>query len=174
MGGYTSRETQPDFNPRRYQGEWWGIARYPLPWENECERSKTHYYWDSSEKKMHVTNTCLHGGRIVRTRIGEATVQGPAKFHLKYTEGGPTQPNDIPYWVHWTDYENFAVVGGPSKKYLWILARKSSVSKTDARMLMNIVDKFGYDPDKLVANPEAVHQTVNVTHMTDEERLTPY
>ncbi len=157
MGQSVSRETQANFDPMRYQGQWYEIARYPLMWEKDCEAASARYTWDDTKKVIMVENSCWKGGKVIRVRRGEA-VPDPndmSKATLTFTDGMPSGPPS-PYWVHCTDYDNFALVGGPSGMYLWVLSRRDRITKEEARMVLEKVAKYGYNPDKLTANPSVI------------------
>lgn len=157
MGQSISRETQANFDPRRYQGKWYEIAKYPIYWERDCESATADYVWDEERKVILVTNTCFSGGRVIRIRKGEAKPypDDMSKAVLTFTDGMPSGP-PAPYWVHCTDYDNFALVGGPSGKYLWVLSRRERITKKEARKVLSKAAKYGYNPHKLIANPSVV------------------
>ena len=160
----------------RYGGDWWEIARYPLFWENDCERATANYVYDPIKKVIKVTNRCWRNGQIVRTRTGEARMTNMAdqgKLRLNFTDGLPSGPKpriDDPrtpldsknqvlesdYWVHWTDYNNYAIVGGGDGNYLWVLSRKEKMPQGDIDMIMDKVRSYGYDTDRLIASAGAV------------------
>jgi apolipoprotein D and lipocalin family protein len=54
------------------------------------------------------------------------------------------------YWVLYLspDYR-VAIVGEPSREYLWILARTPTLPDTEYEALMAKVRAAGYDPDRL-------------------------
>lgn len=153
------RKTVQGFDPLRYSGSWWEVARYPLFWETDCERATAEYQYNPLSKQISVTNRCWTNDRLVRDRKAVAWAPDEneaSKLKLRFIDGGPSDNFDAPYWVHWTDYENYSIVGGPSGQYLWILSRKEKIPATDIPKLMRVVSKFGYDPSKLMASPKAV------------------
>lgn len=161
MGNNTSTKisshTVKNFDPVRYSGEWVEAARYPtLSYEKDCPNARAVYKWDIAKQLLLVENICLDvNGNKIRSRLGQARIPNmsdPGKLLLKFTDGGPSDFGEAPYWVHYTDYDKYALVGGPSGKFLWLLSRSPVITKADARALMKVVQQLGYDPDKLLMN----------------------
>jgi apolipoprotein D and lipocalin family protein len=65
------------------------------------------------------------------------------------------------FWPFRTDYwiidlgreYEYAVVGSPNRKYLWILARKPVMEKDVYKRILDLVAKQGFDVGKLVRKP---------------------
>jgi apolipoprotein D and lipocalin family protein len=62
------------------------------------------------------------------------------------------------YWVIGLapDYR-YAVVGEPSREYLWILSRTPALAEQDRKTIDELLRTQGYDPAKLVATPQGAH-----------------
>ena len=60
------------------------------------------------------------------------------------------------YWIHWTDYDNYSIVGSPSKRFLWLLSRKNTIKASEVEPILKVIRGFGYETDKLLANPKTV------------------
>mgnify|MGYP000116725813 CR=1 FL=1 len=64
-----------------------------------------------------------------------------------------------PFWGHYwiidldPDYR-WAVVGGPKRKYLWILSRTPQMDKGIFEALLSRLSDMGYDPDRLNMTPQ--------------------
>jgi len=161
MGNYSSTQisssTVKNFDPVRYSGEWIEAARYPtLIYEQDCSGAKAIYTWDTDKQLLYVENVCLNAkGNKIRSRKGQARIadkSDPGKLLLRFTDGLPSDPGESPYWVHYTDYDNYALVGGPSGKFLWLLSRSKVIPTKDILDIMKMVKGFGYNPDKLLMN----------------------
>jgi apolipoprotein D and lipocalin family protein len=60
------------------------------------------------------------------------------------------------YWViGLADDYRYAVVGEPSREYLWILARTTRLSPQDRSAIDNLLRASGYDPARLVESPQS-------------------
>ena len=148
--------TQKNFDVKRYLGKWYEIAKYKFKWEIGCAFSMAEYSWNDGI--LNVKNTCLDENRkplYSRSAIAVPNANDPSKLKIDFNDGLPSDPVGN-YWVHWTDYDNYSIVGGPEKKFLWILSRTPEISAEEALMLLNKVSTFGYDSEKLVANPKVL------------------
>jgi apolipoprotein D and lipocalin family protein len=61
------------------------------------------------------------------------------------------------YWVIGLspDYQ-YAIVGEPSRKYLWILSRTPSMKETTYQEVLSLVETLGYQPAKLQKTSQSV------------------
>lgn len=100
-------------------------------------------------------NTCIKADGTSYDRKGVAHIKDknePAKLELVFNDGLPSD-GPSPYWVHWTDYKNYSIVGGPSGKFLWILGREPKITKADLKKLLNLCRSIGYNiSDVSIAN----------------------
>jgi apolipoprotein D and lipocalin family protein len=59
------------------------------------------------------------------------------------------------YWViQLADDYRYAVIGEPSRKYLWILSRTPSLDPQDNAIIRGLLQQQGYDPLKLQDEPQ--------------------
>ena len=123
-------KTQKDFNVTRYLGKWYDVAHKEFKWQKGCAFSSAEYSWDSIKKLMVVKNNCLNPNReIIYSRSGEARIPNmndKSKLKIKFTDGLPSDPEGD-YFVHWTDYDNYSIVGGGG--FLWILSRSPQIPR---------------------------------------------
>lgn len=144
--------TVPYVDLGRYQGRWFEIARYPTPFERACARNATANY-TLLDGKLRIVNTCTtENGEVVQTS-GWAAVQDTqtnAKLRVRFglfARGA--------YWILdlAPDY-SFAVVGDPSRRYLWILSRTPSLDEAAFTRICDRLPEFGYDPARLRRTPQ--------------------
>jgi lipocalin len=147
------------FDPKRYSGRWYEIAKYKFKWQLDCADSVAIYVWDTQNQKLLVENQCYDKNGIhIRSRFGEAIIPNPndpGKLILNFTDGLPKDPKGD-YWIHWTDYDNYSIVGGPSKQFLWLLSRKDKIKASEVEPLLKKIRSYGYDTEKLMANPKNI------------------
>ena len=95
--------------------------------------------------------------KVKRESFGSARVSNPLdKSKLKVKFSGPEAwPGEGEYNVHWTDYDNYSIVGGG--QLVWILSRNPRIPKEDVSMLLNKIKSFGYNPDKLLSNKKLLY-----------------
>ena len=85
---------------------------------------------------------------------GRATViPGSQNTKLKVSFGGPFSGA---YWVIGLDEKNYswAVVGHPSRQFLWILAREKKLSDTTYQQILKLLAERGYEASRLEATPQ--------------------
>ncbi len=139
----------------RYAGTWYEIARYPNSFQKGCTAT-TATYTLRDDGKISVVNRCRvdsPGGREKKAE-GRAWVVDPAtNAKLQVSFFWPFRGN---YWIIQLDPDyRYAVVGSPSRKYLWILSR---TPKLDHALYQGILEKLpeqGYDPARLLTTPHS-------------------
>jgi apolipoprotein D and lipocalin family protein len=161
-------ETQPNFDIKKYLGKWYEVGKYPNPWETDCPLSTAQYTWLPDVRKILVLNSCLDMDRkVIRESVGIARIPNPndpSKLKVKFMDSFSEpkklyeSPYEGDYYVHWTDYDNFSIVGGPTGRFLWILSRQPRISAADAQFLLNKAKTFGYNIDKVLTNVTVVYK----------------
>ena len=138
------------FDPARYAGRWYEIARFPVPFQEGCTDTVAEYSL-RADGSLGVVNACLRDGRLRRIE-GEARVVGPGRLQVRF-DGLPFAS---PYWVLWVaeDYRT-AVVGVPSGRAGWVLHRDPTMPPDRMRAAREVLDFNGYDVDRLVATPQS-------------------
>jgi apolipoprotein D and lipocalin family protein len=132
----------------RYLGTWYEIARYPTSFQKSCLRSEANYSL-RDDGDIRVVNTCYQAGGKHRSVEGKAwVVDAATNARLKVRFFWPFSGA---YWIVelGKDYE-YAVVGHPGRKYLWILSR---TPKMDPALFADICGRLpshGYDAGKLI------------------------
>ena len=142
-------ETVAHVDLGRYVGKWYEIARYPNRFEKECARDVTAEYATLPNGKISVVNTCLKSdGKAKQSKGSAVVVDKSSNAKLSVTFFWPFSGK---YWILdlGSQYE-YAVVGEPSRKYLWILSRSKSISEEQYREIAARLAAKGYDAGKLV------------------------
>jgi apolipoprotein D and lipocalin family protein len=166
VAGHSGRPSDaPDLRPvasvdlTRYAGRWYEIARYPNRFERGCE-AVTADYNVRPDGRVGVTNSCRQGPVGTRIRAVEGTAQviaGSSGARLAvYFAPIPLPAGDGNYWIVYLseDYQ-YAVVGEPSGRYLWFLARTPTIRPDIRAQLQAAAEQQGYDLSLLeeVAQP---------------------
>jgi apolipoprotein D and lipocalin family protein len=92
----------------------------------------------------------LKGGREeISEGWGRAADVSGSKLHVTFF-----RPFSADYWIIGLD-ENYqwAVVGSPSRRYLWILSRTPTLSAEDYACAERVAAAQGFDTTKLVKTP---------------------
>ena len=147
--------TVPWVDLDRYAGTWHEVALYPNRFQQACAKDTTATYTPLADGRIGVRNRCLRADGSEMSVDGVAEVVDPAtRARLKVSF--------LPAWLRWTgigrgdywvlylspDYR-VAIVGEPSREYLWILARTPTLGEDEYQALMEKVRAAGYDPARL-------------------------
>lgn len=155
-------EPVPELELERYAGRWYEIARYPQFFQRNCAGDVTAEYTLQDDGSVRVVNRCLReDGREIEARgaARRAAAEGPAsqlevRFAPRWLSGLPFVWGD--YWVIALDPEyRWAVVGAPSRKYLWILSRTPQLDDATWARILDLVVARGYDPARLTRTRHA-------------------
>jgi apolipoprotein D and lipocalin family protein len=145
---------QRDFQPERYLGRWYEIARYPVSFEEGCTAT-TADYGPIDAETISVLNTCRQGAPDgpVEQISGTATIVAPGELKVRFSSV-PFVAAD--YWVLWVDEDyRTAVVGVPSGRAGWILARTPTIDADRRAAAEAVLARNGYDPSRLYDVPQA-------------------
>ena len=125
-------------------------ARYDNRFERGCVAA-TAEYSRRSDGDIKVVNTCWRKDEYTsQSSIGKAWIVEGSKLKLSFVP--------IPiisslaagdYWVIYTDYDNVAIIGNPTKKYGWILTRDPQMSDAAYESYTKYLEVNSYDAEKL-------------------------
>jgi apolipoprotein D and lipocalin family protein len=142
-------ETVSRVDLNRYLGRWYEIARYPNSFERKCARDVTAEYSIKPDGNIRVVNSCVTSSGSITRSVGTAkTVDRSTNAKLKVTFFWPFYGK---YWIIdlGSDYD-YAVVGEPSRKFLWILSRTPQMSNDLYLRITAQLASKGYDASKLM------------------------
>ena len=131
----------------RYLGRWFEIARYEQRFERGCTNVTADYSL-RSDGRIEVLNSCTRPDGTLRIARGVAKTVSASNAKLKVSFFGPFSGD---YWVldHADDY-SWSIVGEPSGRYLWILARQSNPGPEVVEHLIERTAAMGYDTSMLI------------------------
>jgi apolipoprotein D and lipocalin family protein len=139
-------ETIPYVDLERYQGRWFEIARFPARFERHCAKNTIAEY-TLHRGRLRIANACTSakGEIIVTNGWAKPHDETNAKLHVRF---GPLARGE--YWILdlASDY-SYAVVGHPSRRYLWILSRTPSLDEHEFARICERLWAFGYDAARL-------------------------
>jgi apolipoprotein D and lipocalin family protein len=146
----------PQVDVKRYLGSWYEIARYPNRFQKGCVDSRADYRL-RPDGDIRVLNTCRKDNPEgpVKSAEGRAWIVDKntnAKLKVRFF-----WPFSGDYWIIdlGENYE-YAVVGEPKRKYLWILSRRPAMDPESYQEILERLKEKGYDPGKLMVNPGSV------------------
>ncbi len=137
----------------RFQGKWYEIARLPRTTQTDCYGT-TAFYAPGANGTLNFVNQCNVGSATgplttvsMVASVPDTTV--PAKLTLDV--GGFTGD----YWILEVgqDYE-YAVVGHPSRAYLWILSRSPTLDSTTMQGVLGRAQDNHFDTSRLLYTPQ--------------------
>ena len=143
-------ETVPSVDLARYAGTWYEIASYPQRFQKGCTGT-TATYTLRDDGKVEVLNRCARdslNGRVTVAKGKAKVVDTRTHAKLKVSFFWPFWGD---YWIIdlGRDYE-YAVVGHPKRKYLWILSRTPVMDETVYDGILDRLRAQGYDTKRLV------------------------
>jgi apolipoprotein D and lipocalin family protein len=140
----------------RYLGKWYEIASYPAWFQKGCTGS-TADYSRLPDGRVRVINRCFKNsldGPLKESKGKAEVVDTATNARLKVWFFWPFKGD---YWIIDLDPDyQWAVVGVPSRKYLWVLSRTPTIDGTVYDGILRRVIEKGYDPTrlKLTAQPK--------------------
>jgi apolipoprotein D and lipocalin family protein len=151
-GLFSSCQNQPlelvkfvDLN--KYAGKWYEIASYPQRFQKGCTCT-TAEYTITDKNYISVFNRCIVNNQE-KSITGKAfVVKNSNNAKLKVQFFWPFKGNY--QIVELADDYSWAVVGEPSRKYLWILAREPHIDDILYQDILERIAKKNFNLDKLV------------------------
>jgi len=133
----------------RYVGQWYEIARLPNRFEKKCADSVTATYTLRPDGKIEVVNRCRKATGEFTMANGKAKiVEQKTNAKLKVTFFWPFSGD---YWILdlGPNYE-YAVVGDPSRNYLWILSRTPQIDEALYQQLLAKMAARGFQTGRMI------------------------
>tara|TARA_Y100001933_G_C18931821_1_gene535654 strand:- start:55 stop:615 length:561 start_codon:yes stop_codon:yes gene_type:complete len=135
----------------RYQGLWYEIARLPNRFQDQCAANVTAEYTLLESGRIKVVNRCELPGGEPDEAEGVARRPDPDREAALKVRFAPRWLSWLPFV--WGDYQvmaladdyGSALIGAPSREYLWILARKPSLPETRIDELLAEAERQGFD-----------------------------
>lgn len=134
----------------RYLGKWHEIARFDARFQRGCVGSTAEYAL-LPDGRISVKNTChkeTTDGEL-KEATGIAWIDDPAepaKLRVRFF-----WPFSAAYWVIALDDDyRWAVVGHPSRDYLWILSRTPTMEEELYQKILALITEQRYDVGRLI------------------------
>ena len=140
----------------RYLGRWYEIARFDHRFERGQSNTSAFYALNDDGTLM-VKNTGKKNGKMKHS-VGKAKMTGVSGL-LRVSF----------FWPFYADYRvlmlaadySYALIGGDSDKYLWILSRTPKMPATTISKILDEAEKRNYNTSKLIW----VNQMENIARM---------
>jgi apolipoprotein D and lipocalin family protein len=152
-------QTVQSVDLQRYTGLWYELARMPVPFQKDNEQATAEYTLNQ-KGTVDLINTAIAPDGSTRSVTGTAVpVDASNNTKLKVTIdnffaklfGSP--PDYGNYWVlKLADDYSIALVGSPSRKALWLLARTPEVPEATLNQYLEHAHDQGYEIDTIIIN----------------------
>lgn len=147
----------PSVDLPRYMGLWYEVARLPNRFEEKCAGDVTAEYTLKSADRLKVVNRCRKSDGKMTEAVGDGKLadRRGSNSRLK-VRFAPAFLSFLPFV--WGDYQiielapdySYAVVGDPSRKYLWFLSRNPQMDEATYLRLTEAARAQGFDVNKLI------------------------
>lgn len=134
-----------DFDLNRYLGDWYEIARFDHRFERGMQQTRATYTL-REDGKVDVLNSGMKDGKYSAAKGVAKLTDTPARLRVSFW--GPFY-SDYRVMLVDDDYQ-YALVGGGSDDYLWILSRTPQISDDVRERLVHEAERRGYDTAKLI------------------------
>lgn len=134
----------------RYKGKWYEIARLPNWFERKLKCTSATYVLREDGRI-----TVINSGNYIENPLKKSDAKGvawipdknnPAKLKVQFF-----WPFSGDYWIMDLDKDyRYVLIGEPSFKYLWILAREKNMDDETYNKLLNKAIENGYDVKSII------------------------
>ena len=148
--GSSLKTTNMTVNFNEYQGKWYEVARKPNSFQSGCKCAIANYKFNATAKTVDVVNECIRSDgdqkkahAIAKPLVKNDTSKLGVKFDGSFFTGS--------YFILDLDAGyNYALIGEPCHKYLWVLSRTPTLSKSKINELLAKAQKLGYETNDIM------------------------
>ena len=138
-----------DFEPERYMGTWYEIARLPHYFERDMDEVRARYTL-KPDGSIEVVNSGVRDGEA-------SSITGTAKLKRPKAKPLAGELRVSFFWPFYSDYRiieldpdyTVAVVTAGSRDYLWVLSRKPEMAREELDAITSRMKTLGFEVDKL-------------------------
>lgn len=143
----TPLPTEEVVDLEKYSGTWYSIYEYPAWFQQGCECTQANY--KVMDGYVEVINTCFRNSAY-DSATGKAepldetnSILGISFSNFPFAVGN--------YYIIdvSNDYE-YALVGTPDRRYLWILSREPNIPENVYNEYIELSEELGFDSNKLI------------------------
>lgn len=138
------------FELQRYLGQWYELARYDHSFEEGLTQvTATYSMRDDGGVKVVNKGYASDTGKWEEAEGTAYLVDEATTAHLKVSFFGPFYASYVVMKLDKANYQ-YALVTGPDRDYLWLLARTKTLPDNVLAELMSFAENAGYDTEKLI------------------------
>lgn len=139
-----------DFELSRYLGTWYEVARFDHSFEQGLSEVTATYSMREDGGVNVVNRGFSKADGSWDEALGKAYFVGSdSTGHLKVSFFGPFYASYVVMHLDKKDYQ-YALVTGPDKDFLWILARTPNLPRSTINQLVSTAKQAGYDTEKFI------------------------
>lgn len=139
----------------KFMGDWYVIANIPTFVEEGATNAIESYSWNEKEQRIDVD-----------FRYNKLTPEGELKKYPQkawiYDKKTNAEWRVQPWWplkfaylvIDLAPDYSYTVIGVPSRKYVWIMARNSTLDKAVYQQILARLENLGYDISKIQKVPQ--------------------
>jgi len=139
-----------NFVLEKYLGKWYEIARLDHSFERGLESVSAHYSLRSDGGVRVINRGYSVKEGLWKQAEGKGYFVGPPnQGFLKVSFFGPFYGSYVVFELDWENYSH-ALVCGPDRSYLWLLARSPSIDQAAREKLIAKAASLGFATGKLI------------------------
>jgi apolipoprotein D and lipocalin family protein len=139
---------------QQFQGKWYEVARLPRMTQTDCYATMGFYTAQSSGglQFVHQCNVGSLDGPVDTVTMAASVPDRSTPAKLAVDIAGFTGD----YWILDVDPNyQYALVGHPSRQYLWLLSRTPTLDTATTQTLVDKAQSLHFDTSQLVFTPQA-------------------
>lgn len=143
-------------NVPAYMGTWYQVAWFPNRFQKQCVSDTSATYSRRDDGAVTVENRCKKADGSFDDATGLARPAG-SRLEGDLLKPAQLEVSFLPAWLRWlpiwgnywvlelAEDGRYAVVGEPTREYLWVLARRPQLTATDEAGIRERLVQRGYD-----------------------------
>merc|ERR1711990_31448 len=139
--------TKSDFVGTKWEGFWYELYSLPQSDETMCTCTASNFTMLPSPDQWQDLNHCKRFGSMEKVPL--KMYQLDRRYPERLAIGMAPWLTFTKMWIIDTDYENYSLVGDPSRKALWIYGRNPGISHELYANLTQMASDNGFDIAKL-------------------------
>ena len=146
----SNMKTADNVQLNKYMGTWFEIARIDTPFQRGTFDSQAEYK-QNKDGTVQITNSAIneYGEQTSAKAVGYVPdSNNTAKLRISFF-----RPFYSDYWILDVDDDyQWALVGTPNKRYMWILSRTPNIDDIALMRILTTAKLLGFDTSKLLYN----------------------
>ena len=155
----------PTLDIPSYMGTWYQVAWFPNRFQKQCVADTSATYRRIPDG-VEVTNRCRNAEGKIEDIVGLARPAG-SEIRGNVLQPAQLEVSFLPSWLRWlpiwgsywviqlADDGRYAVVGEPTREYLWVLSRTPKLAPADESAIRSRLTQQGFDLARWQTHPHS-------------------